>query len=130
MAVDELKKYEEELKGHVQMLEEFSGLSKGKKLHFLPEVCSTEAGSVCVVSVHNPEGGNTQMNGIPAAFFYEAYREKLPEIFALAVKRAKGSAKSRAEELKKELLEKKKALEEEEKELLAFFDEKPKRGKK
>jgi hypothetical protein len=113
----ELEKFEKSVAVNKSILEKYRAMLdvKGVTVHFIPDM--QKDGSIVVSTVSFTDDGKSAqsvgMVDVAAMFFYEAYREFLPKIFARALERADGAVAERARALKAELEQKRSALESE-----------------
>jgi hypothetical protein len=120
--IEELQQYEQTIGEHIGKLKAYAEAAKKADLHFLPHLQEADGSSQIVVHIVNFEpkngaAGTTVMEGVPAAFLYEAYREHLDAILAAAVKKAEASLGEKAKLLKGAIEQQKKDLAEASKEL-------------
>lgn len=128
-AVEELRTFEQTLGSHIKTLQDFAKVqAEHEGLHFLLGLQkAADGGSQVIVQVINVNGGNASvaMDGVPGAFFYEAYRASLPQIFERAIERAKESVGAKAREIRQRIEDDRKALDEAESALSAFLGTPP-----
>lgn len=114
--IQELEAYETKLTAHIALLETYAAAVREHDLHCLPELKPVTAGggrtvvSVQVINFKEGAAKAIRLEGIPAAFFYEAYRAKMGEVFALAVEKARASVTTKAEEYKARIETERQAL--------------------
>jgi hypothetical protein len=115
--IEELEAFEAAIGAHIKTLEDWAAATEKNSLHVIPKLQpGPNATTQIVVDIHNfgdsaeGGGGTTQMEGVPATYFYEAYREKVGEIFELALEKAKGGVQEKAKAIKARLDAEKKEL--------------------
>jgi hypothetical protein len=116
--VDELRRHEQAIGGYIKQLKTYAQATEKMSLHFLPTMRQTPAGTQIVVQIINfgdledetPGATQGEMDAVPAAYFYEAYRKHLPDILTEAIKHAEGSLEEKAKEAKAYIQSQKKAL--------------------
>jgi hypothetical protein len=131
---DELKAHEAATADYVKTLEGYAAAARSADLHFLPTLPAGGAEFQIVnftpkTDEKDAPPRKTTLVGVPAALLYEAYREALPEIFARAIRQARGSLAAKAKELKTKVESERVALAEAEAVLDSYLEdgEAPKR---
>lgn len=121
-----------EIEAHEKLVDEYrtvlethaAACAEHPELHVLPALekqkDDTTQLAIHIVNIKDGSVKSLKMEGGPARFFYNAYCEKLPEIFALAKEKADESVASRVTELKAKVAEEKKAIAEAEKTLAKY----------
>lgn len=121
---EELEQQQAAIQTHVQALETCrESLKKQANLHFVPKL-SDGSVSLQMINIESGKAEAADMAGIPAAFFYEAYREFIPDIFDRAIEMARNSSAELALSFQKRIDEEMAALKQTQKELAPFLPKK------